>query len=54
MKKLLVILLLFFPVHGAGAEIINLECQNKDGISRGYKVKWKSYKNNWELLKEIK
>ena len=27
---------------------------NTDRISRGYKVKWKSYKNNWELLKEIK
>ncbi len=28
MKKLLVILLLLFPVHGAWAEIINLKCND--------------------------
>ena len=30
MKKLLVILLLFFPVHGALAEVINLICKPGD------------------------
>ena len=30
MKKLLVILLLLFPVHGAWAEILNLECTVND------------------------
>ena len=30
MKKLLVILLLFFPVHGAWAEVINLICKPGD------------------------
>ena len=33
MKKLLVILLLFFPVHGAWAEIISLNCNSRDGTS---------------------
>ena len=30
MKKLLVILLFFFPVHGAWAEVINLICKPGD------------------------
>ena len=33
MKKLLVILLLLFPFHGAGAEIIGLICKDENGNS---------------------
>ena len=29
--KLLIILLLLFPVHGAWAKELNLKCENKDG-----------------------
>ena len=38
MKKLLVILLLFFPVHGAWAEKIKLSCVAKDGDSNFFEL----------------
>ena len=37
MKKLLLILLLFFPVHGAWAKTLYLKCTDKNGKTRDFK-----------------
>ena len=53
MKKLLVILLLLFPVHGAWAEIVSLQCVTKENeIILTYRIDTnkKIVKNNADVV----
>ena len=52
MKKLLIILLLLFPVHGAWGDAFNIFCIDKDGYKNTYEIDpvKKTVKNENEVI----